>query len=237
MESSSNESSLLHDINDINAEESCIPHTRAESIQLSVFCGEADNLGSIEVQNSQQSEEHFSAENSIPLVRSIDEQLSVFCGTSAPHDHDYEHDIRQLVVQIAEESLKEEFMDKIAEVRTAELGDDEMFTKINSKLEVVEKKEDIDEAELQEDKIFAEKAKLESVAKKNNELIFEEVRKAELEANLINREVEMSIAEERSLPDLKIKEDFESVEEPKVAESNRKEEIKNIETLFKTTDH
>merc|ERR1712102_65186 len=111
----------------------------------------------------------------------------------------------------------------------AELGDDEMFTKINSKLEVVEKKEDIDEAELQEDKIFAEKAKLESVAKKNNELIFEEVRKAELEANLINREVEMSIAEERSLPDLKIKEDFESVEEPKVTESNRKEEVKNID--------
>ena len=231
LESSSNESSLLHDINDISAEESCIPHTRAESIQLSVFCGEADNLGSIEVQNSQQSEEHFSAENSIPLVRSIDEQLSVFCGTSAPHDHDYEHDIRQLVVQIAEESLKEEFMDKIAEVRVAELGDDEMFTKINSKLEVVEKKEDIDEAELQEDKIFAEKAKLESVAKKNNELIFEEVRKAELEANLINREVEMSIAEERSLPDLKIKEDFESVEEPKVAESNRKEEVKNIDVV------
>merc|ERR1711902_116561 len=65
----------------------------------------------------------------------------------------------------------------------------------------------------------------------NNELIFEEVRKAELEANLINREVEMSIAEERSLPDLKIKEDFESVEEPKVAESNRKEEVKNIDVV------
>merc|ERR1712113_49644 len=103
-----------------------------------------------------------------------------------------------------------------------------MDRKISSKLEEVEKKEGIDEAELQEDKIFAEKAKLESVAKKNNELIFEEVRQAELKANLITREVEMSNAEERSLPDLKIKEDIESVEEPKVAESNSKEEVKNI---------